>query len=227
MCQNAWMFHRHDLFNLPPPPGLIVKAESLPCNYSIFPLCRALLVVQDGNVDLPEESLGDQLNLATYVEAQTVLLIRTGDEAELSAPISFESLNVAPWNSSGREPELSNVDAVRVTLKCAIQFIVKLYNREAKKYPQLYQPEGVDMRYNMPLIPAPSLLAKAGIFCTSLWHPADEAQFLQELYIEGKYTNAKDIIERAELCVAKRERGELDWDCMARYWKFGILDLRS
>lgn len=107
-----WYAHKHNI------PGIF----------------RALIIVHDeyiGN-DNFERNEFRKLLVDDFLEKQTVLLVRTGGESELSAPISFDDLvSVSPFNTANSPSEdLSNFDTIRVSLRTAVRFVVSLDKRE-------------------------------------------------------------------------------------------------
>jgi len=108
-------------------------------------LFRAVLLVADENVIpetcpvQPESELSDDSTLeemAAWLERLMpecrVLMVRTGDDAHLSRPVSFASL-VDPLNSDQGDGS-GQVDMVRVTVPVAIRFLHELQVREEAAY---------------------------------------------------------------------------------------------
>jgi len=64
---------------------------------------------------------------------QTVLLVKTGQDTHLSAPISFASLKPTTGASSlNTELDTSGFETIRVSLGTAVQFLVDLQQRETE-----------------------------------------------------------------------------------------------
>jgi hypothetical protein len=107
-----------------------------PQKYKLLPLCRAIVVLID-QLD-PGESLqpGDFVYVDKYAQEQSVVMIRTGDESCLSAPISFESIreHSLPLDRSDITA-CDEIDAVRVSLTTAVRFVADLQRREDDAYP--------------------------------------------------------------------------------------------
>ncbi|KAI1424853.1 hypothetical protein F5Y12DRAFT_785116 [Xylaria sp. FL1777] len=108
-------------------------------------LFRAVLLVADENVIpetcpvQPESELSDDSTLkemAAWLERLMpecrVLMVRTGDDAHLSRPVSFASL-VDPLNSDQGDGS-GQVDMVRVTVPVAIRFLHELQVQEEAAY---------------------------------------------------------------------------------------------
>ena len=94
-----------------------------PLYYTIHPLFRAIIVIHDERLcDESFEAINHDgfLHLDEFLEAQSVLLVRTGDESGLSGPISFKGLS----------DRASDKIDVRVSLGTAVKFIVSLEKRE-------------------------------------------------------------------------------------------------
>jgi hypothetical protein len=107
-----------------------------PQQYKLLPLCRAIVVLID-RLD-PGDSLqpGDFVYVDKYAQEQSVVMIRTGDESCLSAPISFESIreHSLPLDRSDITAR-DKIDAVRVSLTTAVRFVADLQKREDDAYP--------------------------------------------------------------------------------------------
>ena len=90
----------------------------------------------DRYVDLSSErDFARVINLDENSKNQTVLLVRTGDDSHLSAPINFEALR-----ANGFCLHLARTvvpaDVVRVSLANAINFVADLQQREGATFPQ-------------------------------------------------------------------------------------------
>jgi hypothetical protein len=101
----------------------------------MLPLFRAVIIVLDELLPtaiLPRDSDG-ALVLDAFSQIRSVLIVRTGEESGLSAPISFEGLKLIPAHSSLiTRPGIikDKTDAVRVSLAVAVKFIASLQRRE-------------------------------------------------------------------------------------------------
>jgi hypothetical protein len=128
-----------------------------PQQYKLLPLCRAIVVLIDQLSPAKSLQPGEFVYVDEYAQEQSVLMIRTGDESYLSAPISFESIreHSLPLDRSDITAR-DEIDAVRVSLTTAIRFITDLERREDDAYPYArdrslvdtsldpYTPYGVD-----------------------------------------------------------------------------------
>jgi hypothetical protein len=70
------------------------------------------------------------VSLYKLAQRRTVLIVRTGVEEGLSAPISFESLKLQSLPLEKSDVITRDVDVIRVILVAAVQFIVSLEVRE-------------------------------------------------------------------------------------------------
>ncbi|KAL8992909.1 MAG: hypothetical protein Q9188_007468 [Gyalolechia gomerana] len=110
-----------------------VNCESLP-HYHLLGLSRAIIVIYDEFLE-PEVALEPRIRIFLDREArrQHVLLVLTGDDHDLSAPISFDTIKSEslPLAHEVISEELKPYDIIRVPLIVAIQFILDLQQREA------------------------------------------------------------------------------------------------
>ncbi|KAI0194240.1 hypothetical protein F4808DRAFT_453102 [Astrocystis sublimbata] len=109
-------------------------------------LFRAILLISDENV-IPEPcplqptpTTGvDHIAIAAWLERlmpeARILMVRTGDDAHLSRPVSFASLMDSSKSGQGEGP--GQLDAVRVTVPVAIRFLHELQAQEEAIYPDL------------------------------------------------------------------------------------------
>ncbi|KAJ3579619.1 hypothetical protein NPX13_g942 [Xylaria arbuscula] len=117
-------------------------------DFTMGHLFRAVLLVADENVIpktcpvQPEFGLDDDSTLqetAAWLERLMpecrVLMVRTGDDAHLSRPVSFASL-VDPLDSDQGDGS-GLVDMVRVTVPVAVRFLHELQVQEEAAYPDL------------------------------------------------------------------------------------------
>ncbi|KAK0103742.1 hypothetical protein ONS95_005748 [Cadophora gregata] len=111
-------------------PGHRFKSD--PRHFRVLPLCGALIAVFDEYKWVVVEKRDDGFrHCEELVEKQSILLVRTGREEELSAPISFESLKpyVLPLS---RNEDMGSLDVVRVPLLVGVRFVADLLLREEK-----------------------------------------------------------------------------------------------
>ena len=99
--------------------------------HDVHPLFRALVVIAD-NVARMDPEPGDtpRFSLHRWAERQTVLLVRTGSEELLSAPISFESLKAVEQPLGRADTTGYFTEVIRVPLTAAVQFVATLEVRE-------------------------------------------------------------------------------------------------
>ena len=104
-------------------------------DYHMLPLCRAILVILDEMPPNPRARVG----LEEEVQRQSVLIVRTTDEAGLSAPIDLG--NIRSQSLPLARPDLNTDDksgnVIRVSLRTAIKFILDLQKREETAFPHL------------------------------------------------------------------------------------------
>lgn len=119
--------------------NIVVQLPSSSQCYSLHPLYHAIIVIIDrlDRLDPKDEVEPDGfISLHKLAQRQTVLVARTGAEDGLSAPISFESLKSQSLHLDRSDAIPQNVDAVRVSLAAAVQFIVGLEVREDLAIPK-------------------------------------------------------------------------------------------
>lgn len=114
--------------------------ESDTKNYTNKPLYDAIVIVLDdwlGDVFERDEE-GRFVNLSKLSGRVNVLLVRTGEESDLSAPIDFGELRCNGHRLPLSRSELKEEDncAVRVSLATAIKFILDLEKREDAAFPE-------------------------------------------------------------------------------------------
>ncbi|KAL8721508.1 MAG: hypothetical protein Q9181_007691, partial [Wetmoreana brouardii] len=97
-------------------------------HYSLFPFYRALVVITD-HIWYEREPDG-MISLGRVAQNQTVLIARTGTEADLSAPISFDSIKAQSLPIGVSNAIVPDVDVIRVSLATAMRFITDLERRE-------------------------------------------------------------------------------------------------
>ena len=108
--------------------------DAWPDQYKLLPVCRAILVVLDELVPVrPHER---KIYLDLEVQRQNVVMVRTGNETGLSSPISFSGIREQALPLARPDLETHNdIDAIRVPLATAVQFIVNLQRREEAAFP--------------------------------------------------------------------------------------------
>lgn len=104
-----------------------------PRNYKLLPLYRAIIVILDEFTPPTIIEPHQPILLDEQVQRQTVLMILTGDETGLSAPINFE--NVRSQSLPLPRTDIADqVDVIRISLKTAIRFIADLQRREEEAF---------------------------------------------------------------------------------------------
>ena len=109
-----------------------------PRNYRLLPLYRAIIVVLDELALFNATKPHQPISLDEQVQRQTVLMILTGDQTGLSAPISFESVRSQSLPLL-KADTVDNVDIIRVSLRTAVRFIADLQRKEEDAFPDLRQ----------------------------------------------------------------------------------------
>lgn len=107
-----------------------------PQQHKLLPLCRAIVVLIDQLAPSESPEPDGFVYVDKYAQRQSVVMIRTGDESCLSAPISFESIRgqSLPLDRSDITAH-DEIDAVRVSLTTAVRFVADLQRREDAAYP--------------------------------------------------------------------------------------------
>ena len=106
-----------------------------PDQFKLLPICRAIIVVLD---ELVESDVNERfVYLDLEVQRQNVLMVRTGSEIGLSEPISFDSIRELALPLARPDVETcKDIEAIRVPLATAVQFIVDLERREEVAFPE-------------------------------------------------------------------------------------------
>lgn len=114
--------------------------------YKSLPLCKAIIVVLDQlDIDTNPDPDGF-ISLDKVSERQNLLIVRTGDEASLSAPISFEGIRGQSLPLARSDITVNDgTDVVRLPLAIAVRFIAGLNQREEAAFPNLEEPSLVDL----------------------------------------------------------------------------------
>jgi hypothetical protein len=114
-----------------------------PQHYKVIPLYCSIIIIMDREVD-PDFIIENGrwfIELEKHSRRQTVIMARTGDESNLSGPISFDDLrangNCLPLARADIPEPGADVDAVRVTLATAVKFVADLEQREEVAFPYL------------------------------------------------------------------------------------------
>ncbi len=105
-------------------------------NYKMLPLYRAIVVVIDQLA--PDNSKPHQRGvlLDEVVQRQNVLMVLTGDEEGLSAPITFDSTRSQALPIATIDVT-NDAKVIRVSLRTAVRFIADLRQKEEEAFPEL------------------------------------------------------------------------------------------
>ncbi|MCJ1344703.1 hypothetical protein MMC31_002906 [Peltigera leucophlebia] len=107
-----------------------------PQSYKLLSTCRAIITVLDNFGADANADFDGYVRLGRESHRRSLLLVRTGDESHLSAPLSFEKIR-AESLPLDRSEIISNdgIDAIRVSLATAVKFIADLQKREEAAFP--------------------------------------------------------------------------------------------
>lgn len=205
----------------------------LPYNSKLYPLCRALLIIQDNYADPFKREAGKSYNFKNpgvdktfinrYGQKQTVVIVRTGNEKDLSIPISFFPLadKALPLNYTG-PPISRGMEVIRVSLYDAVDFITSLQKKEEEVNFRLYHNprDEYNSVWGLPL------RDRYGP-CGSTRYPHSENEFIAEVLIEGKWLQSVQYINKAKEATAKLEAGDPDWDVyvLESKWAYIVLGM--
>ncbi len=90
--------------------------------------------------DFPKDDKGHIL-LDEVIQKQNVLLVLTGDQLGLSAPLSFNTIKARALPLARDDVSTDDgIDIIRVSMWTAMQFIVDLERREEAAFPELGLP---------------------------------------------------------------------------------------
>ena len=182
--------------------------------FKLLPVSRAIIVVFDEN--FRDYTNDPQVYLDLEVQRQNVLMVRTGDETGLSEPISFERVRdlALPLARPDIEPS-DNIDAIRVPLATAVQFIVDLQRREEVAFPEL----ALSMAVDRSICPCPPGIDQRQARITNADDFVDRAmEAIDEKGIDNFYW-----AKTAMACVQEARRGEHhddSWRCFFEdHWR--------
>jgi hypothetical protein len=107
------------------------------CNYKLIPLCRAIIAILDEKDSWNHRQDLEEIDL--WSPTQSLLLVQTRDESNLSTPISFSDIekHSLPLSQNDLEAKAEGIDVIRVTLPVAVRFIAELEERENAASPEL------------------------------------------------------------------------------------------
>jgi hypothetical protein len=100
-------------------------------SHRLFPLFRAIILILETNFARELED-DDYFLVIPPSQAQTVLMVGTGDESGLAAPVSFEQIRAQtlPLERDDCAVEDIGTEVVRVSLATAVNFICGLQQKE-------------------------------------------------------------------------------------------------
>lgn len=113
-----------------------------PANYKLLPLCRAIILILDQQPDYDEDESDDYLYLDEAIDAFNVVMVLTGENTTLSEPICFESIKGHALPLARPDAD-GYVDAIRVPMAVAVQFMADLLRKEEAFLPEL-KPNAID-----------------------------------------------------------------------------------
>ena len=111
-----------------------------PQSYNINPTYHGIIIMMDQYIKPTfDRSRGDIIDLDEQAQKLTVLLVRTGDDTHLCAPINFEQLRTSGVCLPLGRSDISDPsnDVVRVSLATAVTFICDLNQREVNARPPI------------------------------------------------------------------------------------------
>ncbi len=117
-----------------------------PANYKLLPLCQAIILILDQQPNYDEDKGDDYLYLDEAIDAFNVIIVLTGEDTSLSRPISFESIKARALPLARPDAD-GCVDAIRVPMAVAVQFMADLLRKEEAYFPEL-KPNSIDPELN-------------------------------------------------------------------------------
>ena len=126
--------------------NIIERNPSTSQHYALSPLYRALVVIIDHRIEITDHQIEPDgfISLRKVAQDQSVLIMRTGLEEGLSAPISFESLKSQSLSLKRPDVTMQGLDVIRVSLASAVHFIVNLEMRENHADPKSMDEDTLD-----------------------------------------------------------------------------------
>ncbi len=107
-----------------------------PRYFKLHPLCEALIAVFDEYNFVAARKHADGFrHYDDVAQNQSILLVRTGHEDKLSAPISFDSLKHKALPLT-RSEDMGIIDIIRVPLQVGVRFVANLLLREEAAFPE-------------------------------------------------------------------------------------------
>ena len=126
--------------------NIIERNPSMSQHYALSPLYQALVVIIDHRIEITDHQIEPDgfISLRKAAQDQSVLIMRTGLEEGLSAPISFESLKSQSLPLERPDAIMQGLDVIRVSLASAVHFIVNLEMRENEADPKSNDEDTLD-----------------------------------------------------------------------------------
>lgn len=115
----------------------LVAGESWPNpqSYKLLSTCRAIITILDNFGADANPDFDGYIRLGRESHRRSLVLVRTGDESHLSAPISFEKIRAESLPLERSEITLNDgIDAIRVSVATAVKFIADLQKREEANF---------------------------------------------------------------------------------------------
>jgi hypothetical protein len=111
-----------------------------PRAYNLNATYQGIIIMMDQYLEPDfEPDLGELIDIHEEAQKLTVLLVRTGDDSNLCAPINFEELRTdgfcLPLGRS--DVPATSDDVVRVSRATAVKFMSDLYQREVDAHPPI------------------------------------------------------------------------------------------
>ena len=168
-----------------------------PANYKLLPLCRAIILILDQQPNDDEDENDEYLYLDEAIAAFNVVMVLTGEDTALSEPISFDSIkgHALPL---GRPNADGWVNAIRVPMAVAVQFMADLLCKEEAFFPDL-KPNAIDRNLNpgdyVGVVPAPN----AEEWVDGVLQAADETG-IDKVYSIWDIVKKIRATDRGEMC---------------------------
>ena len=113
-----------------------------PANYKLLPLCRAIILIFDQQPNYDWDDSDEYLYLDEVIDGLNVVMVLTGEDTALSEPITFESIKGHALPLARPDAD-GCVDAIRVPMAIAVQFMANLLQKEEAAFPEL-KPNAID-----------------------------------------------------------------------------------
>jgi hypothetical protein len=107
--------------------------------YNLNATYHGIIIMVDQYLELDfEPDLGELICLHEQAQKLTILLVRTGDDFNLCAPINLDGLrtNGFCFHIARSEVSANRDNVVRISLETAVKFVSNLQQREVDTHPQ-------------------------------------------------------------------------------------------